>query len=230
MNMKNWKNYSFEFLSIFTAVILAFALNNWNDNRRNSNAKNKILTEIYNGLNKDLEDFRMNESGHKLGIKSIVYFKNILSQKLESNDSVMIYYLNLTRDFISIQNTSGYEALKSKGLELIENDSLRAKIIYLYEFDYSILKKLEEDYYESQFQENYFEKINQIIAVNFIIDKNKNIIGINTPLKVSEREEKILLTYLWKIQVNRNFSLSCYSDVIIKTERIRNEIRKEIKH
>ena len=229
MNMKNWKKYSFEFLSIFTAVILAFALNNWNENRRNNNAKNKILSEIYNGLNKDLEDFRMNESGHKLGIKSIVFFKNVLSNKLESSDSVMFHYYHLTRDFISIQNTSGYEALKSKGLELIENDSLRSKIISLYEFDYSILKKLEEEYYESQFQENYFEKINQIIAENFILDKNKNIIGINIPLKVSESEEKILLTYLWKIQVNRDFILGCYSDVISKTERIRNEIGKEIK-
>jgi len=229
MNMNNWKKYSFEFLSLFIAIISAFALNNWNDNRRNHNAENKILTEIYNGLNKDLEDLRMNESGHKLGIKATIYFKNILSNKLESSDSVMTHYFQLTRDFISIQNTSGYEALKSKGLELIEDDSLRSKIISLYEFDYSILKKLEEEYYESQFQENYFEKINQIIAEDFIVDKNKNIVGINTPLKVSENEEKILLTYLWKIQINRNFILSCYSDVISKTERIRNEIRKEIK-
>lgn len=229
MNMNNWKKYSLEFLSIFIAVITAFALNNWNDNRRNNNAENKILTEIYNGLNKDLEDFSMNESGHKLGIKAIDYFKNALSNKFESNDSLMILYSYLTRDFISIQNTSGYEALKSKGLELIENDSLRSKIISLYEFDYSILKKLEEEYYESQFQENYFKKINQIIADNFIIDTNKNIIGINTPLKVSESEEKILLTYFWKIQFNRDFIVKCYSDVISKTERIRNEIRKEIK-
>jgi len=80
--MKKWRKYSFEFISIFTAVILAFALNNWNDNRRNNNAENKILTEIYNGLNKDLEDFKRNELGHKSGIKAIAYFKNILSKKL----------------------------------------------------------------------------------------------------------------------------------------------------
>ncbi|MBI9066561.1 MAG: hypothetical protein JEZ09_04670 [Salinivirgaceae bacterium] len=228
MNMKNWKKYSFEFLTLFIAVISAFALNNWNDNRRDNNAENKILTEIYNGLNKDLEDLRANESGHKTGIKAIVYFRNILSNKLESTDSVMIHYFNLTRDFISIQNTSGYDALKSKGLELIEDDSLRSEIISLYEYDYSILRKLEEEHYESQFQKNYFEKINCIIADNFILDKNKTIIGINTPLKVSEKEEKILLTYLWKIQNKRDFNLNCYSAVISKTERIRNEIKKEI--
>lgn len=227
--MNNWKKYSLEFLSIFIAVIAAFVLNNWNDNRRNNNAVNKILTEIHNGLNKDLEDLSGNQLGHRSGIKAVFYFKKILTNNVESNDSAMIHYLNLTRDFISVQNTSGYEALKSKGLELIENDSLRSKIISLYEFDYSILKKLEEEYYESQFQENYFEKINQIIAKNLIIDKNKNIIGINTPLDISEIEEKTLLTYLWKIQVKRIFILDCYSDVIMKTKKIRNEIKKEIK-
>ena len=53
---KNWKKYTFEFLSIFIAVSSAFALNNWNDNRRDRNAERKILEEIYNGLEKDLDD------------------------------------------------------------------------------------------------------------------------------------------------------------------------------
>ena len=49
-------------------------------------------------------------------------------------------------DYISIQNISGYETLKSNGLELIRDDSLRFEIITLYEYDYSILKKFEEEY------------------------------------------------------------------------------------
>ncbi len=226
--MKNWKKYSFEFLSIFIAVISAFALNNWSENRKNHNAENKILTEIHNGLYEDIEDLKLNELGHKWGIRAATYFKNLLSDTNESNDSIMLHYFNLTRDFISIQNTSGYEALKSKGLEIIENDSLRYEIISLYEYDYETLKKFEEEYYETQFQENYFEKINQIIAKNFIVDNNKTIIGINTPLKITENEEKRMLTYLWKIQVNRYFLLRYYSEVISKTEKVKTRIEKEI--
>jgi hypothetical protein len=48
-------------------------------------------------------------------------------------DSLPIFYHFLTRDFITIQNTSGYQTLKSKGLETIKNDSLRRNIIDLYE-------------------------------------------------------------------------------------------------
>lgn len=225
----NWKKYGFEFLSIFVAVISAFALNNWNDNRKNHNAEIKILTEIYNGLEKDINDINQNEFGHKMGIEAIGYFRDLLAQKPVAEDSLMFHYFNLTRDFVSIQNTSGYETLKSRGLELIENDSLRTKIISTYEYDYNTLRKLEEEYFESQFQENYFKEINSSISRNFEFDENKALTGIRLPLKISEDEEKALLTFLWKIQVNRNFVLLYYSEVKKKVEELRSEIEKEIK-
>ena len=62
-----------------------------------------------------------------------------MANKKVNSDSLMTYYRDLTRDFISIQNTAGYETLKSRGLELIKNDSLRLQIITLYEYNYKIL-------------------------------------------------------------------------------------------
>jgi hypothetical protein len=229
IEIKNWKKYTFEFLSIFIAVISAFALTNWNENRNNRNAENKILVEIYNGLEKDLEDIHLNEMGHQMGINATNYFRNLLAKKNVSKDSVLFHYFNLTRDFVSIQNISGYETLKSKGLELIENDSLRTKIISLYEYDYNTLRKLEEDYFELQFQENYFKEINSSISQNFEFNEDKLIIGIKTPLEIEENKEKILLVYLWKIQTNRNFILQYYSEVENKIEQLRNDIKNEIK-
>ncbi len=229
IEVKNWKIYTFEFLSIFVAVISAFALNNWNDNRNNRNAESKILSEIDNGLEMDLEDIYLNEMGHKEGMYAANYFRKLIADKPISKDSLMYYYINLTRDFVSIQNTSGYETLKSRGLELIQNDSLRTKIISLYEYDYNTLRKLEEDYYELQFQENYFQEINNSISQNFQFNEDKQIIGINTPLKLEPDKEKIILTYLWKIQANRNFILQYYSEVKRKIEKLRIEIKNELK-
>lgn len=226
--IKNWKKYTFEFLSIFIAVISAFALNNWNDNRNNRNAENKILSEISNGLEKDLEDIRINVYGHQAGMKSADYFRALIANRPISIDSLMFHYFNLTRDFVSIQNTSGYETLKSKGLELIRNDSLRTKIISLYEYDYNTLRKLEEEYYELQFQENYFKEINNSISQNLQFNEDKLITGINIPLKLNQREEKLLLTYLWKIQTNRNYMLQIYAEVESKIEKLRIEIEKEL--
>ncbi len=225
----DWKKYTFEFLSIFIAVVSAFALNNWNDNRNNRNAESKILSEINNGLEKDIVDIRLNIMGHKTGVKAATYFRELIANKPVSTDSVMFHYFNLTRDFVSIQNTSGYEALKSRGLELIQNDSLRTKIISLYEYDYNALRKLEEDYYELQFQENYFQEINSSIAANLQFSPDKLITGIHIPLELEENKEKVFLTYLWKIQANRNFILQFYAEVESKVEKLRAEIKKELK-
>jgi len=38
MEKTNWRKLSFDFLSMFIAVIAAFALNNWNENRRDNEA------------------------------------------------------------------------------------------------------------------------------------------------------------------------------------------------
>ena len=132
----NWRKYTFEFLSIFIAVISAFALENWNENRRDSLAESGILSEILNGLQKDLDDVRDNSYGHKQGIRACAFWRQVLSAESVNMDSVSQYFYILTRDFISIQNTSGYETLKSKGLELIKNDTLRTEINSLYEYDY----------------------------------------------------------------------------------------------
>ncbi len=224
----NWKKYGFEFLSIFVAVVTAFALNNWNDNRRDANSEDKILIEISNGLEKDLEDIKLNISGHKTGISACNYFRGAFVGNEIETDSLMFHYFNLTRDFVSIQNIAGYETLKSKGLELITNDSLRLEIISLYEYDYNTLRKLEEEYAEMQFQENYFKEINEVVAPYFNFDSNGNITGIDLPLKIRTDARNKLLLYLWKIQTNRIFILHYYSEIEKKINQVKERIKTEI--
>ncbi|MCH2083770.1 MAG: hypothetical protein MK226_15350 [Saprospiraceae bacterium] len=224
----DWKKYVMEFISIFIAVISAFALTNWNENRREEEAATKILLEISNGLQKDLEDIRINVYGHKEGIKACQFWRAVLSNQEVNYDSLYEHYINLTRDFFSVQNNSGYETLKSRGLELLKNDSLRFDIISLYEYDYKSLKTMEEDYYEMQFQENYFKELNDIIAPNFEFDSIGNIASIQQPLRISQKETKLILTYLWKIQVNRNFILKYYGSMEEKIQKIDQNINMQI--
>lgn len=228
MQIKNWKKYSFEFLSIFIAVISAFALNNWNENRKDSISENKILIEIANGLEKDLEDIKTNVAGHNSGIYACKYFRKAFAGNSITTDSLMLNLSKLTRDYISIQNIAGYETLKSKGLELIKNDSLRLKIISLYEYDYNTLRKFEEEYYEMQFYQNYFNEINKELASNLKIDKHGMIVGTNSPLKIKSSERNNLLLYLLKIEFNRNFILKYYSQIEKKIKNLRKIINKEI--
>lgn len=230
MKNQNWKKYAYEFLSIFFAVILAFSLNNWNDNRRERRAGNKILAEIHYGLSKDIDDVRENLTGHKAGLRSCAFWLAALSGgEVDLNrDSLNMHYFALTRDFIAIQNRSGYETLKSRGLELIENDSLRTEIVSIYEYDYEVIIKLEEEYEEAQFHKNYFQELNKLISPNLNFDERGQIIGMKQPIKLSQKELKLLNSYLWKIRSNRYFIMFAYRDMEKKIIKLRDDIGKEL--
>ncbi len=225
--MNIWKKYLIEFISVFVAVFLAFALSNWSENRREDNAEIKILSEISNGLMKDLDDIHTNIDGHKEGIKACRFWRDVVNDRSYSNDSIGWYYFCITRDFISVQNTSGYESLKSKGLEILKNDTLRYQIISLYEYDYETLRKLEEEYYEMQFHENYFQKINEVVSPYFNFDAKGNVKSVSTPMALSKRNKNTVLSAIWKIQGNRKFILSYYCKIEKKVNRLIENIDKE---
>lgn len=228
LKKRNWKKYGFEFLSIFVAVISAFALNNWNENRRDKKAENKILIEISEGLQKDLNDININIIGHIYGTNACNYWKRAISNEAIDKDSLNAYYFNFVRDFVAIQNTSGYENLKSRGLELVRNDSLRSSIISLYEYDYKTLIKLEEEYNEAQFHANYFKEINDVLAPNFVFDEKGNIVDFKQNVKISEKDRNILLSYFWKINANRLFLKEHYKDIRKNILKVIDRIDKEI--
>ena len=228
MQKTNWQNYALEFLSIFIAVIAAFALENWNANRRDSRAEIKILTEVANGLKRDIDDVRLNVIGHKDGVAACRFWRRVVNNQPVGADSTQRYYSSLTRNFISIQNVSGYETLKSKGLEILKNDSLRAEIISLYEYDYNVLRKLEEEYSEMQFQQNYFPEFNQLVSANLIFDSHGMITDFSTPLILSSADKSLLMSYLWKIETNRRFTLYYYADIENKIQQLIQHVENEI--
>lgn len=227
MQKQNWRRYTFEFFSIFIAVISAFALDNWNDNRRDRYAEVKILTEMKNGLQKDMDDIQLNMDGHDAGIAACQYFTNMVDNQAVGLDSFTQHYFTLTRDFISIQNRSGYESLKSMGLNLIENDSLRLQIISFYEYELNNLEKLEEQYAELQFHTSYFHIINDLLTPFFALDEKGNLV-IQLPLRLSPNEQVKFKSILWKIKVNRNFILRYYKSVVQKTESLIAHIEREV--
>lgn len=204
-------------------------MNNWNSNRKNNIAEEKILIEISNGLKKDIEDIKLNKLGHQIGVEAVAFFKNLMTEEGSvTKEDFSKNYFYLTRTFFSVQNTSGYESLKSRGFELIDNDSLRSKIINLYEYDYTILRKLEEEYSPNQFHQNYFHEINRIISPNIELDKSMSVKQINTPLKMSDKDRKIFVMYLRQIKTNRKFVLRYYNNVEKKINNLIKLIDKEL--
>lgn len=224
-----FKKYFFEFVSIFFAVTSAFLLNKWNENRKDAISENKILTEIYNGLKRDSIDLAYDETTKVIHMRSINFFRKLVDNSIVDNDSLSLYYFYLTRDVITVQNTSGYETLKSKGLEIIKNDSLRKSIIQLYEVTYNLHRKFSEEYDENKYMKNYFEKINTVLAPHFIYDSIGNITGIRQPLNLKNEEKNIVKSYLWKLQVNRKDRFNATKANQFRIGEVRALIKENLK-
>ena len=90
------------------------------------------------------------------------------------------------------------------------------------------MEKLEEQYSEMQFHESYYNRINEAIAPNFKFDTDGEIVGMKLPLKIEENERKVLLSYLWKIEINRKFTLEAYKEVDQKIGKLMEKIRSEL--
>lgn len=225
------RKYFSEFALIFISVLLAFALTEWSNNQGKKVSEEKIFLEILNGLKIDSFDIEGNIMAHENGVKACKFWRRIITGEVTTvdTDSLKGYYFALTRSVISVQNVSGYETLKAKGLETIKNDSLRTRIISLYEGSYQIMRKFEEDYQENQFFENYFFEINKKIAPNLIFNESGDITRIELPLNINKEEKNILLSYLWKIQMSRVERAQAGKGLKRSISRLYREIEKEIK-
>lgn len=222
----SWNKYFFEFISIFIGVTLAFALSNWNDDRRERRFERKVLQEIKTGLKLDAEDIAQNVKGHQSGLYSERVFRNLLLHQTEISDSAGGHFRSLLRDYISVQNKSGYETLKSKGFNLIQNDSLRLNILTLYDFHYEILEKLEENYSAMQFHRTYYDHFSRLLSPNMIFSDNGELQRITVPSHLDQTEVNLLLQSLQKIKSDRQMMVDFYGSTFEQLNKVRSLIKE----
>ncbi|MGC4234209.1 MAG: hypothetical protein QM594_14610 [Niabella sp.] len=226
--MKKWKEYIFQFILIFVSVFLAFFLTQWSLSQDDKISENKILTEINNGINSDLEDFETNISGHTLSLRAISVIRNWIDSKPVPQDSIGLFYNILFRNFTPIINQSGYESLKFTNLKTITNDSLRFQIINLYEYYYKILEKLEDNVIEMQDFENFYEPTNTILSPYFEFDETGRLAKLIIPHNLTKAQKQELLSYLWKLENNKKFKIFRYNNVIEEIKKVDKNIKREL--
>ena len=230
MKEKKWTKYIFEFLSIFIAVVSAFALSHWNDTRNNQHSEQKILVEIMNSLEIDLKDFKNNINGNRLSLKADSVFRSLLKGEEVSQDSIALQYTLLFRDYIPIVNKSAYESLKSNNLKTVTNDLLRIQIISLYDYYYSIIEKLEYEVPEMKSYKNYFQRTNSLLYPYMEFDENGDLISFTELSHLTENNKKEILSYLWRIRNNRIFKLARYDLIIEEMKKLELNIKNELLH
>ena len=142
---ENWIKYGFETLAFFVGLLLAFSLNNWNEERKDRIHEIEILSEIRQNLIQDLVDHNQNIDFLNHVVRSSEIVMDHLNNDLPYHDSLANHFawLPMAANFNYVK--SGYELWLSAGVSIISNDSIRSQISYIYGSTYTWLRDFLKD-------------------------------------------------------------------------------------
>lgn len=173
-----------EITLVVIGILIALQINNWNEHKKVRHQEALLLTEMLHNLSLD----RMVIDTHLMALRSRVAKIDFLHTML--TESKMIYHDSLNSYFGSVYgvepirlNFANYEDLKSQGFDLIQDDSLRLRIVRFFEearYKLSHLDKAEasanevlKPYYLENFQDIQFKKHAQPIDAKRVINDIK---------------------------------------------------------
>ncbi len=211
-----------EIVLVVIGILIALQINNWNEVRKFKNLEIVTLIEIQKGLNQALKE---NERAEKANMKTIESYKILL----EHFDKKIPYSESLNTKFRLLLgwqepdfSYSGFEIFKSRGPDLISNDSIKIKLLEIYEEKIQFLvndhNKTEWDY-------------NNTVMTPFYTDNfesgTEGFTAIpNDYMKLmNDQQFKNKLTYLMAI---RSYGVAYSKKLSILIKDLINDISKEI--
>lgn len=228
-----WFKYIFDTLVVIVGILIAFALNSWNERRLNQELMHSYANSLIIDLENDIEEVRSIRSEMQesiLRIDSLAkYTRGKSINQLSNLDLAFAMGDYMYRPFI--WNRATIENLKLSGtLRLKGNDSLSKKIV-AYE---AFTRHLEEDYHSDLSLKTYNSSLaNQIVNLNYINFEelsfycyaNNSILehnfGDSEAYRIAKEQDLGLITNdLKTIQefVNGNLRLRFFLDIRVKKE------------
>lgn len=122
-----------EILLVMIGILLALQVNNWNEAKKTRQLEKSTLSEISSALQGDLSQLESWIAIKQLQDSNIIRIINYLEDREPYTEKLdRSWQSGFLRPVYSF-NTSPYELLKSRGFEIIENDSLRKALQYHYD-------------------------------------------------------------------------------------------------
>ncbi len=201
-------------MKTFLGVFLGFYVAQWAETKKSDFSEKTALRAINSELNDDLSDLRLNMFGHKESISSTkAFYKMLKSKSASSADSLNFHTMSLLRQYVTIQHSAAYESMKSRGLEIVKDDSLRNRIVKLYDFHYEVIQKLEEQYGPHQFFQLYQKDLDKLLIPYLAINDNFHL-SLSRPLsEMQDSEKKQLALWMQRLFNDRHFLLGEYKKV-----------------
>lgn len=141
--MKKYALYAIgEILLVVIGILIALQINNWNEERKSLKTSREILGEIKRNVEFNTVRFQEEiEIEYKVISAIDLVLENITQTKVYDDSLNKQFHLCIYWPG-SAWKTSGYETLKSHGVEIVKSETLRESIIDLYEVSYTEISEI----------------------------------------------------------------------------------------
>jgi len=194
-----------EIVLVVVGILIALQINNWNLERKEKIHERKILLELRKTLESNQQKM-VQDSLRRIGLnKSSDIIISALKNKEKHSDTLNIHfqYARIPGTNLSL-SFAGYEGLKNAGFNIISSDTVRNRIVNLFEFLHKNLFEIME-YFES------FQPSRQVLIDNlFIYDDKKFDISNPEAVPIIPHDyqallnDTVYLTMIKSVKVQRN--------------------------
>lgn len=126
-----------EIVLVVIGILIALQINNWNENQKHITKEHTFLVEVLESLKRDVgrTKFIYNKRAivKRDAISNII--KDLSETPLPADSILRNSFEQMTMTLSFMYDKGAYESLKSYGIDLIRNNSLRKHIVMMYEND-----------------------------------------------------------------------------------------------
>ncbi len=214
-----------EIILVVIGILIALSINNWNEKLKIKHKETIVQKEFLTSINSDLKAYEnfsdLRVERKKRGLDSLFTY---IFDKKEIKDSLFIdFYTNMSQDIFLRFDNGPFEDLKSSGLDIISNDTLRTAINNTYAVKLPLYTHLSNILYEEskpEISKLEYKFLNLIPILHK--DSSKN-------LQFNLKENDILNNqdFLWILDIEQKK----YAEYTLQLKQIRttlNQLKTDI--
>jgi hypothetical protein len=133
-----------EIVLVVIGILIALAINNWNEDRKSDVVELKLLEELKSSIAIDLPINARNIERNMASINSARLLLKYFDNSLPYNDSLDSHFTNALKRYIALVRPNSYQKIKNHGLDFISNDSTKVELSWTFETTLKWLDMLNE--------------------------------------------------------------------------------------